>query len=277
MFSIDLNIHKVNNSIMKTTIILGLIFLNLVMSSAIIFAQGETPAQPSEPIYVPSESAPQWAIIKADEYITSIIGKSYFDQYFQFVGSSSRGGSQKSPSSEYASGSSGSDVKKLSAYSVFYRYLIPYEHGSRAESIYVHLNSDGNIVSYEGPIKPYKFLITKNEVYVIARNNGMVTPTGAEIVYGGIGFQSDTGTINESYVWDVSSNTAEEGTPYVIYINVDSGEVIGRLTQGKQKYVPLGTNRNDVGISTGNMYMFLGFGVIIILLIIIYIFLRKKR
>ena len=60
----------------------------------------------------------------------------------------------------------------------------------------------------------------------------MYNPADAEIVYGGRGFQSDLGLITESYMWNTFSDVAEEGTPYVIYIDIDSGNIIGKLTQG---------------------------------------------
>jgi len=61
----------------------------------------------------------------------------------------------------------------------------------------------------------------------------MQNPSNAEIVYGGKGFVSDLGIVNESYMWDVSSDFQQEGQLYAVLIDVDSGEVLGKATFGR--------------------------------------------
>jgi len=212
------------------SIILGIILVFMV--SVTIAAAQETDHKGSELIPVTVEKqAPQIIITKADEHIISKVGQSYFSEFFEFVNSSS-----------YSQGKDGS------SYAVQYKYLIPennFRTGVGTEQVIVRLSSNGDVVSYQGPLRAYEFVVTKERALSIARKNGMLSPTDAEIVYGGKGFRSDTGLITESYIWNVFSDSAEEGTPYVIYIDVDTEDMIGKLTQGSTEVVPFGQSGEE--------------------------------
>ena len=151
-------------------------------------------------------SAPSEVIEKADQYIISLIGENYFEDKFTLKESFSY------PLSE----------KDRSSYSVIYDYLLG--------KVIVRLDLDKNIVKYQGPTKPYSFSISKEEAIRIAKSNGLQEPITAELVYGGKGYESDTGTITESYMWNVWSDKHSKGDPEIVYIDIDTGNILGVKT-----------------------------------------------
>jgi len=254
---------------MSTKTFILAIFLFLILPLIFVVAQQEHKPIEGVPVSGEGKQVPQSIITKANEYIISIVEQSYFNQYFEFIGGS-----------VYSAGKDGS------SYSVLYKYLIPMEDVAvSAPEIIVRLDMDGDVVSYRGPTKAYNFLKTKEQVLSIARKNGMYNPTGAEIVYGGQGYQSDSGLITESYMWDVFSDVVEEGTPYVIYIDIDSGNIIGKLAQGSteirigeqsREFTPIGKVMPITTKPTFKSYLYIGIGLLI-LIFVIYILLKKKR
>lgn len=252
------------------SIIIFIVSYFLMLSVTFVVAQEEHTPIEAVPVTGGGKQVPQSIITKANEYIISIVGQSYLNQYFESIGSSAY-----------------SVDKDGSSYSVLYKYLIPAVDGAvRAQEIIVRLDSKGDIVSYRGPTKPYKFLIDKEQALSIARKNGMYNPTNAEIVWGGQGFQSDSGLITESYMWNVFSDVAEEGTPYVIYIDVDSGNIIGKLTQGSteiriaeqsREFTPVGKVIPITSKSRFYTYLYIGVILLLILIFVIYFLLKKKR
>ncbi len=215
------------------------------------------PSSPEEAKSVTPEPAPSEIIAKADKYIISIVGQSYFDQYFEPLSSASMAAPDKDGSS----------------YSVTYLYTAP-EKVYRAHGADVRLNINGDVVSYKGPDKPYQFLITREQVLNIAKNNGMTNPTDAAITYGGNGLQTDKGPIYESYVWVVSSDTAQQGTPYAMAIDVDSGMVLGRLTQGSTRITP---QAGSYGLPTYNPnILFLYVGIILFFVGLVLMISKRK-
>lgn len=192
------------------TIIFGVILILLILPISLSIEKTEI--EPSgEVVDVPANAtntpqAPNEIIEKANQYIISLIGEDYFKDKLVF---------DKSISYSYSG-------KDASSYAVIYGYFLG--------QVLVRLNSKGEIVSYQGPTKSYSFNINKEEAIRIAKSRGLQEPIDAQLVYGGTGFGSDTGSITESYMWDISSGRISEGSLEIVYIDIDSGNIIGVKT-----------------------------------------------
>lgn len=162
-------------------------------------AKEGTPAGPISPEMVE----------KANQYIISLIGEEYFKNKFILYKSIS----------DSSSGSSGV---------VIYNYFLG--------QVSLRINSNGIIREYIGPTKPYSLNINKEEAIRIAKSRGLQEPIDAQLVYGGIGFSSDNGSITESYIWDISSSKISKGNLEIVYVDIDTGDVIGVKTF---EYIPL--------------------------------------
>ncbi len=168
---------------------------------------GET-VKESQAITVRYPPAASWIIDKANNYMISLLGEDYFYNNIKFVTSTTQG---------------------LNQYAVEYRH-------PKIDFIQVRLDVYGNVTSYRGPTKPYSFNLTKEQAIEIAKSYGMMEPIEASLVYGGIGFQTDSGNIYESYMWHLYSKSYRSGRPNIVYIGVDNGEILGaKFFPGKVK------------------------------------------
>ena len=138
-------------------------------------------------------------IEKANQYVISLVGEEYFKNKFTL-----------------------SNLSYHSKNTIIYDYFLG--------QVTLRLNTEGNVREYQGPTKPYSFNIDKEEAVRIAKSKGLQEPITAQLVYGGLGFDSDAGTITESYMWDVSSQKYSEGNLWIIYVDIDTGDIIGVKT-----------------------------------------------
>lgn len=151
--------------------------------------------------------APDWILESSKDYIVSYIGKNYYDKHISIDWKSTN------PS-----------IDKVGAkYRIYYNY----EFKVKGDFIWTSLkfgmwlDEEGSVIEYEGPTKPYEFAVSKAEAIDIAKREGMSSGGSAEIRMG-----SDFG-LDESYIIYVSTENLETGKPEVVYVDVDSGEVLG--------------------------------------------------
>lgn len=126
---------------------------------------------------------------------------------------------------------------------VTYRYSVPFSNeylDGMALGIRVVVDKDGNIIAYDGPEYPYQFKLSVDDVKKIARDAGMQQVSEMKIIPGWWGFMADNNKLlgegRESIMWQTVSSSAEVGAPEGIYIDVDTGKILGSWT--KQKYDP---------------------------------------
>ncbi len=115
-------------------------------------------------------------------------------------------------------------------YEFVYAYDVPFVETGANQSV-IRVSESGVVISYKGPDEPYAFSIDEANAKEIAAQNGMSTVSTAFIVYGKNGLQTDSETITESYVWKLTNTNASGGTPNVLYLDVDSGIVVGTQMQ----------------------------------------------
>lgn len=190
-------------------------------------SESEGEGKPAIGVPIEQEPAPDWILNKAKEHIASYVGEKYFNKHIYVKKSWTE-----------------PKVDKIGAkYRIYYTYKFKIK-GDLNETFIefiLWLDPNGNLVKYReieyrGPQKPYSFNISKREAEDLAGKQGMENIETTEIVFGLL-FNSNEGRINESYVWYVSSKNPAEGELEVIYIDVDSGEVIGNLTKPEVKTV----------------------------------------
>jgi len=177
---------------------------------------GETPVTEQEVIQTQPtelEPAPQWIIDKVNNYIISMVGEDYFNQYITLKKSQTN-----------------IELDKIGAkYVLTYIYThnlkdhaddVPYqvEHQFKLRT-----DPDGELVEYrgikyEGPNKPYQFLISKSEVNSTAIGYGLKEPFEVFLSY-------------KDYVWVAWTKTCvTEGNIEGLFIDVDTGEIISKKT-----------------------------------------------
>ena len=171
---------------------------------------------------LPSPPAPLWIQGKGKEHIISYVGENYFNFHIVLV----RSEGHESPNHFGAQ------------YVLGYRYDIPikdtpYTFFPRMINRYfvLWLDPEGELVEYSGiryrgPQKPYQFKISVQEAKEIARENGMEPPIESDIKFG-LDFQVNGKYINESYIWYVITESLTPNKPEVVYIDVDTGNVLG--------------------------------------------------
>ncbi|OIO81098.1 hypothetical protein AUJ84_01680 [Candidatus Pacearchaeota archaeon CG1_02_32_132] len=152
----------------------------------------------------------------AESYIVSYVSQNYFDEHIELLRSQTN-----------------SNIDKSGA-----KYRVVYNYGFNIKGDYTRifiefemwLDESGNVIGYDGPLKPYNFLISRMEAKRIANDAGMTKVDSQNIIFG-LGFRTDKGEINERYVWYLSSEETVKGEPEVIYLDLDTGDVIGILTK----------------------------------------------
>lgn len=156
--------------------------------------------------------APSWVVKRANNYMISLLGEDYFYNNITFVASFFKGPEH---------------------------YAVEYRHPN-ISFIQVRLDSYGNVTKYIGPTKSYSFNLTEQQAIEIAKNYGLMEPIEAKIVYGSDGFQTDSGSIYENYMWHVSHSGGRSlpaGNLEIVYLDVDNGNVLGKLTYRNVKGV----------------------------------------
>lgn len=189
--------------------------------------ENEGEGKPAIGVPIELEPAPDLFLNKTKEYMAFYVGEKYFDEHI-FV--------KKSWAEP--------KVDKIGAkYGIHYTYKFKIKEDLNETSVQfiLWLDPNGNLVEYRGieyrgPQKPYSFNISRREAEDIARKQGIGKIATIDVVFGLL-FYSNEGVINESYIWYVSSENPAEGEPEVIYIGVDSGEVVGILTKPEAKTV----------------------------------------
>ncbi|PIN87275.1 hypothetical protein COV19_00125 [Candidatus Woesearchaeota archaeon CG10_big_fil_rev_8_21_14_0_10_44_13] len=169
----------------------------------------------------PEQPAPQWVIDKANDYIISVLGESYFEEHIKLTKNS---------------------TGKSRGYFFYYNYT----HNVRDEPngaphqvmhlFQVQANWSGAIVGYNGPREPFQFLISSSEARDIAIQNGMKEPV-VELDCGIQGYDSDTPISDGTCIWGVwTYEGVPKGNPDLFFIHVDTGEVLGkRLSEGEAR------------------------------------------
>ncbi len=177
----------------------------------------------------------------ADNFIISLVGEDYFNQKISFIEMVQVSPLQLPDGSRYA------------LYEVVYSYDIPLPDDDlileprTAKTITLEIDDYYFRVSYyEGPTKPYKFLITKGQAIEIAESRGLENPVFAKIGhYAPSAIEPVNGTNVVNIAWVVSrlqfekeGNISSEPSagagivptvqkPDIVYVDVDSGEVLG--------------------------------------------------
>ena len=188
------------------------------------------------------DPAPKWVLEKTKGYITFYVDEDYFEEHISL---------KQSWTEE--------TIDKIVAK---YRVVYDYKFKVKDELDETHfqfslfLDENGDLVSYKGikfrgPQRPYQFKINRSEAIAIAQQAGLPGPyvktlfeirpgkavkkenitrnITADIIFA-LGFNADNAGINESYVWHITAGKIVGGKPEVIYVDVDTGEVVGILT-----------------------------------------------
>lgn len=174
--------------------------------------------------------APNNILNRADNYIISNVGRKYFDDHI-YQTKSYVSPDENNIEYDYYSQNNNRIYPK---YKIDYDYKFRIEGESQDTTIDFHLwlDKNGNLVDgegrgykYSGPQKQYSFSISRDEIINIARNEGVENIEEMKIVLG-LNFHGDNGNLKESYIWHVTAKSPNVGTPEVVYIDVDTGEVI---------------------------------------------------
>jgi len=191
---------------------------------------GEGEGKGDEAIGVPveKEPAPDWVLDKAEGYIVSYVGQKYFDEHIFLKKSFTN-----------------LKVDKMGAkYKILYSYefKINEDVDETLIDFNLWLDPDGGVVEYEGPQKPYSFTISRKKAIEIAKTQGLPESDTETIEKGGQTYSIEKLTtakiefgpkfdIDESYVWHVSTENFQVGKPVAVYIDVDSGDVLGTYVE----------------------------------------------
>jgi len=136
---------------------------------------------------------------------------------------------------------------------ITFDYDIPFETAGNPSfgpgpRIQITLDDNGDIVRYEGPMKPYYFTISEDRAIELAKDYGLVDITDAGVA------SSVVGINGYEVVWVVSSNdilrygeVANEPIYKGIYLDVDSGEVVGEYSINPMIQTPGGSGAVELG------------------------------
>ncbi len=172
-------------------------------------------------IYISKEIKSNWILDKAKEHIVSYVGEDYFNEHISVKRNETK-----------------SKIDKIGAkYRIDYIYKFKIKGDADETSIEfpLWLDPDGELleyrgIKYRGPQKPYIFNISREEAEEIAKSEGIKEIESISIVLG-LMFNGDKGNIGESYVWHVSSKSPIGGELAVVYVDVDSGNIIDVATE----------------------------------------------
>ncbi|MBI1972910.1 hypothetical protein HYS50_02810 [Candidatus Woesearchaeota archaeon] len=213
------------------------------------------------------EEAPQKIIDTATAYLQALLGpellgpdyvkefiqykESYLEKVYVDVGIINPSLPEDLPEDGREADIQGAPVQRDVAKSEEW-WIIVYDYNFKAQGqvdpmariIVVYLDKNGKIVRYEGPERAYTFKLGVDDVKKIAREAGMETPNEAYIRAGWVGWLADDSLVlgdeKESILWQVISNNPEVGTPEIVYIHPDTGEVLGIYTRQEMEFVLFG-------------------------------------
>jgi len=215
-------VKKINSLVFIKLSIVSL--LTILMMSNLVFAVHTVPEEEAHIIDITEDityerPAPNSIIQKATTYIINFVGEDYFNSYISL---------NDSYKITY-----GPTLAEPDHYAVIYSYSIPNKNvyikapdSFYTPKVYIRFDLDGNITSYDGPNKPYKFLVDEEQALEIAKKNGVENPID--------GYLSQT-----AGVWEVYGPFNVVGVE-TIYLDVDTGEVIRR-------YVDSGVRESSEG------------------------------
>lgn len=157
--------------------------------------------------------APKEFVDIAEQHIIKQVGLEHFNEYVDFIDSKEgKGGT----------------------YQIWFSYKIPFKEnlGSSAKYIRVFVASNKQITEYKGPKRAYNFTIDVDEALRITIEEGISFPTEAQVILTEKDISVDNGkTIpEERYMWKVWTDRPKAGEPTVIYIDFESGEIIGVIS-----------------------------------------------
>ena len=227
---------------MKTiTLVSSVIFILLIGFSVVLAQQVESDEGYIKNGTVGSTtflgSASQQSIEAARQYLWKKLGENYYNQFVIFeLGEAYRTCIE-----------TGCEIRNIISFS----YKIPFETvgdpqlGPPPEKIYVTVDEQGVIINYEGPAKPYQFLITAEEAMARAQSYGLKDIKAAVLS------QALTSEGSE-IIWAVSSNEVVDVGEVLgesiyrgVYVDVDSGEI-----RGEYRINPL-VHARDNGVKLG--------------------------
>ena len=226
-------------------------------------------------------SADQSIINRADNYVKLKLGDDYYSKHVVFESGSSYEECTRN------------DCKIRSE--VYFKHNIPFDvvedpHLGGILYIIVTLNEDGDVVRYIGPVKPYEFLISKDEAISFAKGYGLVEVTSAGLA---------PSYVDDSYelVWAVSSNdisgygeVLNEPLYKGVYVDVDSGEIVGEYNINPMIAIPSSSGGVTLGeffddenpldegnFQKSNNFLFVSIIVIVALIIVLFVLYKFYR
>lgn len=229
----------------KNIVLLLIVVLSFNIVSGIVVGQTETGAAtatvtPAGTII--NQPVPSEIIVDSDDYIKSFVGQDYFSKHFKLTGNVT----MQSGTGEIS-------------YIVSYLYDMSVPEGYLLREAPIHaavtLQRDGNIKEYLGPKKPHTFVMLKEQVIEIAKNNGLKEPDGGiDRVLSLVDASMDgyvwviTGAIDETNCKIVGS-TKECAIPG-IYIDVDNGAIISKFNSSSLIQNPSPITTTGVPVET---------------------------
>lgn len=226
----------------KIYVFLTLIFINISISNAetieeySVSSGGTGTNTASSGLTRFLGTADQRFIDISEQYIRQKLGEDYYNKFINLD-----------------SGSSYEDCIKDNCKvrnEITFTYKIPFETTGDPLSggpprIQVTVDSQGGLVNYVGPIKPYQFLISKEEAIAKTKSYGLIEITGVGI--------ATSLRLPEGYelVWAVSSKDLVGECRDIggmieciykgVYVDVDSGDIRGEYTINPLIMTPTGT------------------------------------
>ncbi len=194
---------------------LSLLVILLLLSTAIFAADNKTNKTDNKQKYVPSD-APDSVLQAAKDEIVKHVGLDYYNQYVKQLDSrAGKGGS----------------------YQVWFEFQIPFKDdiASGAQYIRIFLSGNGVVTAYRGPTKAIIFNVTQDQAIKTAVAEGISFPTDAKIMFTDDDIESDLGkTIyHGQYLWKVFANKPKKGEPTAVFIDVETGEIVGVTSETK--------------------------------------------
>ena len=212
-------------------------------------------------------------IDKSISYIKEKLGNGYYGEYISF----SSGESYEDCFSD------GCIIRN----EVSFDYKVPSEFSSNSRgpiNIRITLDKDGKIVNYFGPVKPYQFLTSKDEILTLARNYGLVKLIDAEAV------TSNLEKEGYEIVWAVSSEDlleygefAKEPIYKGLYFDIETGDVLGEYKINSMIQTPSSSSEVKLGEffseskKNSSSLIFLTITILILIIAILIIYKLRKN
>lgn len=225
----------------------------------------------------------QKSINAAEQFLKQKLGESYYSEFVSFL-----------------SGNSYEECIETNCTiknSISFTYKPPSESRDYSLPLMVNVYVDDNnkIIDYLGPLKPYQFLVSKDDAIAKAKAYGLNDIIGASIART-VTYTSAGSTISDGYeiVWAVSSNDLAGACRVIgggvqeciykgVYVDVDSGEIKGEyrinpliLTVSQSGGVKLGEFFQDKNTTASNNIIY-AVAVIVILVIALLLWNRFRK